>query len=614
MSDATHLDGHRLRGALVAACDAVQGYRGELNRINVFPVPDGDTGTNLALTTAAIADHLRGGRQESASEVAHAAAEAAILGARGNCGMILSHYLLGFAEGLAGRAQVSVDEFVIGLRAGATHVYGALDRPVEGTIITIMRVVAEEAERPRSSGFAATMRELVGHAKEALERTPELLPALKAAGVVDAGAKGFVHLLEGLASHLAGESPPQAPEDVRGDDVAAPVAAARFGESSETYRYCTEALVRGEALPDSEEVRAVLREWGDSLVVIRSAELLKIHVHTDDPERVLEYLRGLGSLAAHKAEDMRAQHAAVGRAAGAGGHLRLARRPVTIVTDSGCDLPEEIVRAHGIHVVPLNVIVDDRVLRDGVDIDAGGFLDVLDREVKATTSQPPPAAFVEAYGRAWEDGEETVGIFLASALSGTFASAEAAARHWTAGSTAESPRAPIHLFDSRGASLTQGLLVLKAAELAESGASPREIMEILARIRDHAGIFFTLDGYERLLASGRVGRGRAMLGTLLDIKPILGLAPDGTVATFGKVRGAANVLPRMLGMLEREIGGARRVRFGIMQVAAEDAAERAAEAIRARFGPNDIVVSPATPVIANHTGRGTWGIAYQVED
>ncbi|MGH7469369.1 MAG: DAK2 domain-containing protein [Longimicrobiales bacterium] len=201
----TYLDGPRLRRALVAGCEYVQLRRAELNRINVFPVPDGDTGTNLALTASAIAERLRPIRQRSVSLVAREAADAAILGARGNCGMIFSHFLLGFATALGEHERVRSAQFADALQAAVEHVYHSLERPVEGTIITVMRATAEHARQAHSTDFGDLLETLLLEARQALERTPDLLPALRKAGVVDAGAKGFVHVLEGARAFVHGQ-------------------------------------------------------------------------------------------------------------------------------------------------------------------------------------------------------------------------------------------------------------------------------------------------------------------------------------------------------------------------------------------------------------------------
>jgi DegV family protein with EDD domain len=302
---------------------------------------------------------------------------------------------------------------------------------------------------------------------------------------------------------------------------------------------------------------------------------------------------------------MQAQHAAMERASA--GHLQLARRTAVVVTDSACDLPDDVVRAHGIYRVPLNLIFDQRVLRDGVDITPVQFLERMRAGAHPTTSQPTPGAFADAFRRAARDGEAIIAVMLGSALSGTFSSAEAAAKLFE--------DVPMHVVDSGRASLSQGMLALRAAELVEQGWTAERIVPELLRIRGQSGLFFTLDNYDRLLASGRVGRGRAMLGTLLDIKPILAISEDGKVTPAARVRGARNVLPRLLEILERDIpGSAQQVRFGVIQIGAEEMAAEVVAALRKRFGARDVMIAPATPVIATHTGPGTWGVAYQVED
>ncbi|HEX6910464.1 MAG TPA: DegV family protein [Longimicrobium sp.] len=604
----TFLDGAGLRGALIVSAEYVQRHRADLNRINVFPVPDGDTGTNLALTVSSIADHLRRNTDTSVGAVAREAAQAGIMGARGNCGMILSHFLLGFADAIGDRTRLKVNDFGQVLRSATEHVYRALEKPVEGTMITIMRAIADEAERLQHSDFVVLFERLLVRAREALANTPELLPILKTRGVVDAGAKGFVHILEGIAGYLSGDpltALEQTPEYGAEPEVFA--AAEASYEAEEQFRFCTEALVRGAGLPTQDEARAWLRERGDSLVVIRSGDLLKVHIHTDEPEEVFAYLRGFGELASHKAEDMQAQHAVAERAAA--GHMTLARRPITVVTDTACDLPEEIVRGHGMHLVPLNLIFEDRVLRDRLDISAEEFVEQLKKGAHPSTSQPAPAAFMEGFRRAREEGESVIAVLLSSALSGTYASAQAALKQLGEADV------PVHLFDSKGGSLLQGLLAVKASELGELGWEPQRILAELERVRGQSGFFIVLDTFERALASGRVGRGKAWLGSLLDIKPVLDVDATGKLAPIDRVRGRKNMVPKMMEILERKVPrNARKVRFGVMHVAAPEMLAPVTKEIRARWGNVDVVHAPGTPIIGTHAGEGAFGIAYLVED
>jgi DegV family protein with EDD domain len=253
------------------------------------------------------------------------------------------------------------------------------------------------------------------------------------------------------------------------------------------------------------------------------------------------------------------------------------------------------------------VVYDDEVLRDGIDIDPSTFARRLRSGERATTSQPSPAAFLETYRRAAEDGETVVAILVSSSLSGTFGSAEAAARQLA--------EIPIRLYDSRAAALLQGMLALKAAELAEAGQPADAIVTELERIRAQSGTFFTVDVFDNLLASGRVGRGKVMIAGLLDIKPILGIEVSGNVMPFGNVRGTHNVQPRMLDLIAQRIPrDARSLRFGIMHVDRPAIVEELTVALTRRFGEREIFDAPVTPVIATHLGPGAWGIAYQVED
>src|SRR5690606_29904669 len=216
--------------------------------------------------------------------------------ARGNCGMILSHFLLGFADAAQGHGRMDAPAFASALTAATEHVYRSLEKPVEGTILTVMREVAEEANAAHTRDYSDLVELLLVRARDACNRTPELLPALRAAGVVDAGALGFVHLLEGVDAFVRGdpfialETPPTY---TAGEPA---VARVDYPSGEEAYRFCTEALVRGTALPESDVVREQLRASGDSLIVIRGDGVLKVHIHTDEPDDVFGYLRTIGTL------------------------------------------------------------------------------------------------------------------------------------------------------------------------------------------------------------------------------------------------------------------------------------------------------------------------------
>jgi DAK2 domain fusion protein YloV len=594
-----YLDGPRLRRSLLAAADWVDAARDELNRINVFPVPDGDTGTNFALTLRAVATGVR--RLEDRAtlpQVTRAMADACIMAARGNSGLLLSQFLVGFHERLSGSLTATATDVAAAIRAGATRLSESLDEPVEGTILTVSRDVAEAAERIArdTPGFEDLMRRLLDRAQTSLERTPELLTVLKESGVVDAGGKAFVLLLEGIVRFIEGD--PIVPLE-QAPDYAAPDAAALADVAAERdFRFCTEVLVRGPALPPASVVRTALRELGGSIVVLASGELLKVHVHTDTPERVFALAGGWGDVQTTKADDMRAQHQALSAHA--------ARRPLALLVDSSCDLPDELLDRHGMILVPVQVIEGQTTHLDRVGISRDELYRRMKEGAVFTTSQPTPAAFVQGFEDALESADAVLAVLLAKALSGTFASGQAAAR---------ALGRPITLVDSRSASLGMGLLALKAAELIEAGWDAERIAAELVRIRNQSGGFFTVDTFENLLRSGRVGRGRAWLGTLLDVKPILEVNQEGRVVPLDRVRGRDALLPRVLRHLEHRLTPRpRRLRIGIVHAHAGDVAERLRDDVQTRFAPQDCLVTEITAALGVHTGPGAWGIFYQVED
>jgi len=595
-----YLDGPRLARSVLAAADWVAAGRDELNRINVFPVPDGDTGTNFSLTFRAVADALRGLGQATLPETGRVMARAAVLGARGNSGMMLAHFLLGFTEGLGERVTASAGGIALALSRGADRIYESLDEPREGTILTVARDTARAAAAAaaESDDIAVCMRRTLGEAEASLERTPELMPVLKEAGVVDAGGKGFVRMLEGVVRLITGEPVLPAGLSEEADGEVAPAAQIEVAAERD-FQFCTEVLVRGDRLPPANEVRAALHRFGGSVVVALMSDILKIHVHTDTPDAVFTYAAELGQVETTKADDMRAQHRRLGHAG---------RRPVAIVSDSSADLADALLDRHRIALVPLQVVFGDRTFRDRVELRPEEFY----RRLRATadlptTSQPTPADFVQIFRDARAEAEEVVGVLLGSRLSGTFASAQVALR--AAGLTG------VHLVDSRSASLGVGMLALRAAELAESGWGAAEITAELERVRGRCGMLLTVDRFDNLVRGGRISRGKAWIGGMLDLKPILSLDDGGSVVVLDRVRGREQTIPRVLALLERRLSPRpQAVRFGVAHVEAPETAERVRDALLASYHPKDCFITLATGVLATHAGLGAWAIFYQVED
>ena len=601
-----YVDGPRLRRSLLAAAAWVTAGRDELNRINVFPVPDGDTGTNFSHTLRSIAEALHRLGDAPLPDVSRTAAEASVRGARGNSGMMLSHFLLGFNEGIGSRMRVRSQELAAAIRRGFERLQEALEKPVEGTILSVAREAAAGAESAarEEHDLVPLLRRTLARADEALQRTTGQLAALKRAGVVDAGGKGFVRMLEGVVRLI--EKGMHATDDA-GGGAAAPAAAAAAAlavvAADQDYRFCTEVLVRGDHLPSSADARRALAPLGGSLLALRTADLLRVHIHTDDADAVFGVAEGWGDVLTRKADDMREQHRL----------LRTAARRAAVICDSACDLPDTVLDRFGIQLVPLTVMFGDREFLDRVELTPAEFY----RRLRAggegappTTSQPAPALFASAFEHARADADGVVAVVLSSGLSGTWASAEAARRTFAAEGAGG-----VEVVDSRSASFGVGLLALRGAELADAGWDAGAIARELERVRGQSGMFFTVDTLEYLLRSGRVTRGQAWLGGLLSMKPILSLDRAGHAVPAARVRGRAALLPRLFRLLDAALPPQRRrLRFGVAHADVPELAERVRAALVARYQPLEVLLAPVTGVLAAHVGPGAWGVFYQVED
>lgn len=299
------LDVEQLRGMLKAGAASLANHKEEVNSLNVFPVPDGDTGTNMNLTVESAIREISKSNITTVKELADALSMGSLMGARGNSGVILSQIFRGLAKGLAGSESVTPSIFAHALQMGVETAYKAVIKPVEGTILTVAKNAARAAmKNQRSQDLNTLMEHVVAEAQNTLAKTPEMLPVLKQAGVVDAGGKGLCYIFAGWLDFLEGRA-------TLSTQDAAPSSSRAQGHVEETdlkYCYCTEFIVTGDDL--SEEVfRTELEKHGDSLLVVGTSGLIKVHIHTNNPGLVLDFALTQGrELQDIKIDNMRYQH------------------------------------------------------------------------------------------------------------------------------------------------------------------------------------------------------------------------------------------------------------------------------------------------------------------
>ncbi|MDZ5252663.1 DAK2 domain-containing protein [Clostridium sp. LIBA-8841] len=279
-----------------------------VNSLNVFPVPDGDTGTNMSMTFRAAVKEIEGMNSKNIGEVSKKLAKGALMGARGNSGVILSQILRGISKGLEGKEEADASEFANALLEGSKSAYKAVMRPTEGTILTIVRTAGEVAVALKEDDITELMREVCRESKIMLDKTPEMLPALKKAKVVDSGGMGLLIILQGIQEALENDlkvttGTPQAVKS----SVAKAQRSESMSEEDIKFGYCTEFIILGDAT-HAEDFKSKVIDKGDSLVVVGYEDVIKVHIHTNNPGKVLEEAVKFGELSKIKIDNMREEH------------------------------------------------------------------------------------------------------------------------------------------------------------------------------------------------------------------------------------------------------------------------------------------------------------------
>jgi DAK2 domain fusion protein YloV len=303
------LSGKILRDAIISGANNIINNKESVDELNVFPVPDGDTGTNMSMTIRnAVAELNMLSDSVTVETVAQTAASAMLRGARGNSGVILSLLFRGLSKGLAGKHEATVEDYCNALKLGAEAAYKSVMKRTEGTILTVARVAAEKANDAQCKNFAELFDVLTTAAKETLDQTPEMLPVLKKAGVVDAGGMGYYTILKGMASVICGGVMIGAKEETATEKAVVTNAAGTF-ETDIEFTYCTEFIVvKSDVNKDATKLRAFLESIGDCVVVVDDDSIIKVHVHTEHPGKALEEGILYGSLINLKIENMKEQH------------------------------------------------------------------------------------------------------------------------------------------------------------------------------------------------------------------------------------------------------------------------------------------------------------------
>lgn len=547
------LDGPRLADALRAGIYRLLESQEHLNKINVFPVPDGDTGTNMAMTMSAVLGVLDRAPRTHAGRLLTQVADAAIDGARGNSGAILAQFFLGLGDRLGHLIALTPLDFADGVDGGASYARDAMTEPREGTILTVLKDFADSL-RAEVQGGTADFAQLLERARTRLrasvEATRGQLDELRRAGVVDAGAQGFVELMAGATDYVAtGKLPaPIAAMAVHDATEQTAGATAELGQ-----RYCTECTLVSSGV-DLRRVRETLAPLGSSLVVAGHASKLKIHIHVDQPEAVFDALRAFGGVTCEKADDMRRQQQLAHHPRGRG---------VAVVADSAADIPEEEMERLGIHMVPVRVHFGSRSYLDKVGLTQQEFYRQLATSPEhPKTSQPPPGDFRRAFEFLASHFDAVVSVNLTGRVSGTLAAAQTAAARITT-------HGRVFVVDSENASLGQGLIAMYAAECAAAGFDGEAVRAAALAVRPKTLTLALLGRLDYAVRGGRVPHAVKVLADLLHLTPVLMNRRGGRIGAGTVLFGRRRLINRFARLVRRRMKPESRYRIAVGHANAE---------------------------------------------
>ncbi len=584
-----YINGNRLYNAFLAGGEAVINDQNYLNKINVFPVPDSDTGTNMASTMHSI---IQGAvRNPSLKKTLDSIAEAAIYGARGNSGLIFAQFIHGVNKEIRQEMKASTHSFGESVKKAIKHTYKSIVNPVEGTMLTVMKDWAEAVYnyRTQTNDFYELFSLSLPEAKRSLKETPKKLSILAKKGVVDAGAKGFVDFLEGIVQFIKkGRLKSISKPKIQWEDT--PIHS-HSDRNSIGERYCTEALLTGSHI-DLDSLRKDIREFGNSAIVAGSETKARIHIHTDHPERLFSKVKDYGSIINIKADDMVKQFEV--------SHNRKA--DIALVTDSACDIPTETLDQHQIHVVPLNLHFGDSVFLDKVTINPNQFYNLLKTQKQhPTSSQPSPKTVQNLFSFLSTHYDSIIAVSISSKLSGVYEQFMNAA--------AQIKDKNIRIIDSKQLSASQGLIVLKIAEEIQQGSSFEQITESVDQWIKKTKILVDIHTLKYMVRGGRVSPLKGFLAKTLNLKPIISLDEQGKATAFGKSFSRKSNMKKII----KEVKFLHKTQgiwnYAVVHAQAPKRADSYAENLYQELGIKPVYIVDISPVVGVHNGLGTVAIA-----
>lgn len=586
-----YLNGKRLYYAFISGAQEIIRQKDQLNKINVFPVPDGDTGTNLASTVTNMLQEVKASK--AVDVTLQSMADSALAGARGNSGIIFAQFFNSWANMVGKRKTLSAQTFAESIKDAVPSIYDAILHPVEGTMLTVIKAWAHAVydTRNKTHDFAEIFNSALIKAKEALNDTPNQLKVLHDAHVVDAGAKGFVHLLEGMAKFIHSgnlkEITKQHEELINKEEVFPE------GETDLSYRYCTELMLTGTKQEKIGQIKDQLEKLGESVIIAGNERKTRIHIHTNQPAEVFYFLKDFGNIVSPKVDDMRRQHAAA--------HTK--HPPIALVTDSIADIPQSLLDHFHVHVLPISILFENSEFLDKLTVTPERFHQMIDETSHfPTSSQPSVKNFVNLFSFLMTYYQSVIAVMVSSKISGTWNSALQAAKKF------QDAGYKIDVIDTKLNSGAQGLVVLKAAELIESGLSHEKVIEKIQELIPKVKIMVSVANFKYMVQSGRVSPLKGYLAKILHLKPIISLDEDGKGIAFAKAYSRKANFAKIMSIIRDNHRINPITRYCIVHSQAEKLAEQYRQSLVRILCKEPEYIEEVSSVVAMASGKGAVAV------
>lgn len=591
-----HQEYQRFKMAFQVGAEQVIAHKKELNAINVFPVSDGDTGSNLASLMQTIVEQT-GEQLPSTLAFFERVADASLIGARGNSGIILAQYFNGLYVNLMKESESDiVQNFAKSAKLAIKDAYQAIEKPVEGTMITVIRLWGEALESQQAeTPLEIRLAKALEVAKDALDKTTEQLQILRKNQVVDSGAKGFYLFIRGFTQSFNRQ---EIPELIVSDE---PSMTREFHQrqlvsEAPQQRYCTEVLL-DQVKVSKEVIQSALSSLGDSMVVVVSRGKARVHIHSNQPSKVLDILSSYGQPIQQKADDMLLQYQV----------RKSPKAKIALVTDSIADIPADYLLSQQIHVLPIMISIGEGSYLDRLTIQNKQFF-TLQQELgeRGSSSQPSLHQTETLFNFLDSHYDQVVVVTVSKELSGTYQSVKRLAEKIL-------PSDRVKVIDSRQNSAAQGLMVMRVNQWIQEGLSFETISQKVDHLSEQVGILVSVDDLEPMIQSGRVPQAIGRLAQKLQLKPLVSLEQgQGKLSNFSFSQ--AGNERKMLKKIKAYHKQNLLLNYAIVYAGSSDRAEQWQAELTTKLGFKPSFVMPISTAVALSAGDGSVAIGFEFKE